>query len=79
MIMPPMGEEGEKSRPYFIKLRQLQEFLRKNLPTTKWDELSMGTSFDFEVAIEEGSTLIRVGEAIFGKRTYPTDRNEDKE
>jgi PLP dependent protein len=74
MIMPPLEEEGEKSRPYFTKLRQLQDFLRKNLAASKWDELSMGTSFDYEIAIEEGATLIRVGEAIFGKRTYPKER-----
>ena len=74
MIMPPLREEGEKSRPYFIKLRQFQDFLRKNLPASQWDELSMGTSFDYEVAIEEGATFVRLGEAIFGKRIYPTKR-----
>jgi pyridoxal phosphate enzyme (YggS family) len=74
MAIPPLGEDKEESRPYFIKLRQLQEFLRKNLPNLLWYELSMGTSFDFEVAIEEGATLIRVGEAIFGKRIPRSDR-----
>ena len=74
MVMPPWGGGKENSRPYFIKLRQLQEFLRKKLPTATWEELSMGTSFDFDVAIEEGATLVRVGEAIFGKRTNHSNR-----
>jgi PLP dependent protein len=71
MVMPPLGNKQEESRPYFIKVRKLQNFLRNKLPDFPWDELSMGTSFDYEVAIEEGATLVRIGEAIFGKRVYP--------
>jgi hypothetical protein len=74
MTMPPLGNDQEESRLYFMKVRELQEFLRKKLPNSHWDELSMGTSFDYEVAIEEGATLVRIGEAIFGKRIYPPDR-----
>lgn len=64
MTMPPWSEDPEVARPYFIRLRQLaqQHSLR---------ELSMGMSHDFEVAIQEGSTMIRVGTAIFGKRVKP--------
>jgi pyridoxal phosphate enzyme (YggS family) len=61
MVMPPWPKNPEDSRPYFRRLRELAE--RHGLP-----ELSMGMSGDFEVAIEEGSTMIRVGTAIFGSR-----------
>ena len=63
MAMPPWCEDPEQSRPYFRRLRELVE--RHGL-----DELSMGMSHDFGVAIEEGATLIRVGTAIFGERAY---------
>jgi pyridoxal phosphate enzyme (YggS family) len=74
MVMPPLGDDKEKSRPYFVKLRLLKEFLRKKIPASHWNELSMGTSFDYEVAIEEGATLVRIGEGVFGKRIYTIDR-----
>jgi PLP dependent protein len=61
MTMPPWSEDAEKSRPYFRRLRELAE--RHELT-----ELSMGMSNDFEVAIEEGATCVRVGTALFGKR-----------
>jgi hypothetical protein len=61
MVIPPWTEQAETSRPYFRRLRQLAE--PYGLP-----ELSMGMSNDFEVAIEEGATLVRVGTAIFGPR-----------
>lgn len=61
MCLPPYDDDPEKSRPYFRKLREL-------LVSTNLTELSMGMSHDFEVAIAEGATIIRVGEAIFGKR-----------
>lgn len=66
MTMPPYFESPEMSRPYFIKLRQLKEKLEKEGIPLK--ELSMGMSNDFEIAIEEGATYIRVGTAIFGPR-----------
>ncbi len=66
MTMPPYFESPEMSRPYFIKLRQLKERLEKEGIPLK--ELSMGMSNDFEIAIEEGATYVRVGTAIFGPR-----------
>lgn len=70
MTMPPLGAQAEDSRPYFQKLRRLQEFLKRQFPQLSFDELSMGTSADFEVAVEEGATLVRVGSAIVGPRQY---------
>ena len=64
MTMPPWSEDPELARPYFSRLRQLAQ-------QHSLTELSMGMSHDFEVAIEEGSTMIRVGTAIFGKRIKP--------
>lgn len=68
MTMPPFHLDAEKTRPYFIKMRELQEFLSKQIPRACWDDLSMGTSSDFAVAVEEGATLVRVGTAILGSR-----------
>lgn len=62
MVLPPFFDEAEKTRPYFKKLRSVRDEI---LPG---GELSMGMSHDFEVAIEEGSTVVRVGTAIFGDR-----------
>jgi len=66
MTMPPYFESPEMSRPYYIKLRELKErMVREGTPL---NELSMGMSNDFEIAIEEGATFVRVGTAIFGER-----------
>lgn len=70
MVMPPIGDDAETSRPYFQRTRRLQAFLRERLPQTDWCELSMGTSTDFEAAVQEGATLVRVGTAIVGPRRY---------
>ncbi|GAB1472156.1 YggS family pyridoxal phosphate-dependent enzyme [Chloroflexota bacterium] len=70
MSMPPLGEAAESSRRYFQKLRRLQEFLKSQFPQTDFSELSMGTSSDYEVAVEEGATFVRVGTAIVGSRNY---------
>lgn len=67
MTMAPFADDPELARPYFGDLRELGERLRATLPNAT--ELSMGMTRDFEVAIEEGATLVRVGEAIFGPRT----------
>jgi len=64
MIVPPYFEEAEKARPFFRRLREIRD---KLLPG---GELSMGMSHDFETAIEEGATIVRVGTAIFGEREY---------
>lgn len=70
MTMPPYSENAEDSRPYFRVLRELTEALaQENIPGVSLQELSMGMSGDFEVAIEEGATLVRVGAAIFGERS----------
>lgn len=66
MTMPPYFDNVELSRPYFIKLRETRDSLISKFPGLK--ELSMGMSGDFEVAIEEGATIVRVGTAIFGER-----------
>jgi pyridoxal phosphate enzyme (YggS family) len=71
MTMPPFFDEPEKARPYFIKLRELRDRIRKEgIEGVRMDELSMGMSGDFEAAIEEGATMVRVGTAIFGERKY---------
>ena len=69
MTLPPYFDDPEKVRPYFRQLRELADQLRgQNLANVQLTELSMGMSQDFEVAIEEGATLVRVGSAIFGAR-----------
>jgi pyridoxal phosphate enzyme (YggS family) len=69
MTMPPYSDSPEDSRPYFKKLSELSESItRENIPSVSMKELSMGMSGDFEVAIEEGATMVRVGTAIFGER-----------
>jgi hypothetical protein len=69
MTMPPYSDNPEYSRPYFIALRRLRdEIVSAAVPGISMTELSMGMTDDFEVAIEEGTTIIRVGRAIFGDR-----------
>ena len=70
MTVPPYTEDPEGARPYFRKLRELRDQIAaRNYSGVSLDELSMGMSHDFEVAIEEGSTCVRIGTAIFGERT----------
>ncbi len=69
MTVPPFTEDPEGARPYFRRLRELRDRLAsRQLPAVGLDQLSMGMSHDFEVAIEEGSTCVRIGTAIFGER-----------
>ncbi|MBW1739520.1 MAG: YggS family pyridoxal phosphate-dependent enzyme [Deltaproteobacteria bacterium] len=69
MTMPPYFNAPDKVRPYFRALRSLQVLIRdKAIPHVDMTELSMGMTGDFEVAIEEGATLVRIGTAIFGER-----------
>lgn len=71
MIIPPFYDDLEKVRPFFKRLRDLRdELLAQNAFANKTGELSMGMSHDFEIAIEEGATIVRVGTAIFGERSY---------
>jgi PLP dependent protein len=69
MTMAPYSDNPENSRPYFKALRHLRnDILREGIAGVRMEELSMGMTDDFEVAIEEGSTLVRIGRAIFGDR-----------
>jgi pyridoxal phosphate enzyme (YggS family) len=69
MTMPPFYDDPELTRPYFQKLRRLQEYLQKRFHEANWADLSMGTSVDYITAIQEGATFVRVGQAILGPRT----------
>jgi pyridoxal phosphate enzyme (YggS family) len=69
MTVPPWSEDPEPARPYFRELRRLRDASLAACPTLT--QLSMGMSNDFAVAIEEGSTCIRIGTALFGKRQFP--------
>ncbi len=68
MTMPPLFDDPELVRPYYQRLRRLQNYLQKALPEVNWNGLSIGTSFDYEVAIEEGATMVRLGTTLFGAR-----------
>ena len=69
MTLPPVPESPEDARPWFARLRDLRDrWLTAGVPKPMLSELSMGMSADFEVAIQEGSTMVRVGTAIFGRR-----------
>jgi pyridoxal phosphate enzyme (YggS family) len=71
MVLPPATDDPEGARPYFRKLRGIRDgLLARGVDGSMLTELSMGMSHDFEVAVEEGSTLVRVGSAIFGERAY---------
>ncbi len=70
MTMPPLETNPDDSRRYFQRLRALRDSLASEFPQTDWSELSMGTSADYPVAVEEGATLVRVGTAIVGARQY---------
>jgi pyridoxal phosphate enzyme (YggS family) len=69
MTMAPYLANAELARPYFIRLRELRDYFRSQFPMLSWQELSMGMSDDFEIAIQEGATLVRIGTAIMGPRT----------
>jgi hypothetical protein len=68
MTMAPYSSNPEAARPYFSRLRRLRDELAQQFPGTDWSELSMGMSADFETAVEEGATIVRIGEAILGPR-----------
>jgi len=72
MVLPPWSEDQEAARPWFVRLRELRdEWIAAGVPRDALRHLSMGMSHDFEAAIEEGATMVRVGTAIFGRRTRP--------
>ena len=68
--MAPLVEDPEETRPVFRRLRKLRDLLREEFPHTCWEELSMGMSNDFEVAVEEGATIVRLGRVILGPRPH---------
>jgi PLP dependent protein len=74
MTMPPLGTEPEDSRRFFQRLRLLRDHLAAQFPQADWRELSMGTSADYTVAVEEGATLVRVGTAIVGERKPKSEK-----
>ena len=72
MAVPPYSDDAEHSRPFFRRMRALRdEIAARKLPAVQMGTLSIGMSHDFEVAVEEGSTCVRVGSAIFGSRPKP--------
>ncbi|MFN2445079.1 MAG: YggS family pyridoxal phosphate-dependent enzyme [Vicinamibacterales bacterium] len=69
MVLPPLADNPEQARPWFRELRALRDrLIASGVPAERLSQLSMGMSHDFEVAIEEGATIVRVGSAIFGER-----------
>jgi pyridoxal phosphate enzyme (YggS family) len=68
MTMPPLFADPEMVRPYFSRLARLRDFLAARYATLDWKELSMGTSADFQIGVQEGATFIRIGQAILGPR-----------
>lgn len=73
MILPPWSEDPEATRPWFVRLRAIRDaWLAEGVPPGALRHLSMGMSHDYEAAVEEGATMVRVGTAIFGKRTVRT-------
>jgi pyridoxal phosphate enzyme (YggS family) len=68
MTIAPIVDDPEQARPIFRRLRELRDELARRFPQASWDELSMGMTDDFEAAIAEGATIVRVGRAIFGER-----------
>src|SRR5205807_8100066 len=72
MTIPPVPGKPEDARPYFVRLRDLRDDLRKRFPGVV--ELSMGMSLDYEIAVEEGASMVRVGTALFGSRPPEKER-----
>jgi uncharacterized pyridoxal phosphate-containing UPF0001 family protein len=69
MTMPPWFDDPEDARPYFVALRELRDkIIAESISRVEMRELSMGMSGDYEVAVEEGATIVRVGRSIFGER-----------
>jgi hypothetical protein len=70
MTMPPLFPDPQQSRGYFVKLRQLRDYINNQVKEAELTQLSAGTSADFEIAIEEGATVVRIGERLLGPRIY---------
>ena len=78
MCMAPMEEDAERTRPIFRRAHEMWETLKTYFPEGQVSVLSMGMTRDFETAIEEGATMVRVGTAIFGERDYAREKGETK-
>lgn len=78
MCMAPMEEDAERTRPIFRRAHEMWETLKTYFPEGQVSVLSMGMTRDFETAIEEGATMVRVGTAIFGERDYAKEKGETK-
>lgn len=76
MTIAPLVRDVEEVRPVFRGLRMLRDRLRDELPQSAWQQLSMGMTDDYGVAIEEGATIVRIGRAIFGERVHKGDNSE---
>ncbi|GAB4448950.1 MAG: YggS family pyridoxal phosphate-dependent enzyme [Anaerolineales bacterium] len=74
MTMPPLETDPNDARRFFQRLRRLRDHLASRFPQADWRELSMGTSADYPVAVEEGATLVRVGTAIVGARKPKSEK-----
>jgi len=74
MTMPPLEADPDQARRFFLRLRLLRDRFASQFPRADWRELSMGTSADYAVAVEEGATLVRVGTAIVGARRYRSEK-----
>ena len=73
MLLPPWSDDPEQTRPWFVRLRQfrdrlLEDMTHNGLPAPSLHHLSMGMSHDYQAAVEEGSTIVRIGTAVFGAR-----------
>jgi pyridoxal phosphate enzyme (YggS family) len=80
MTVAPLVDASEAVRPIFRQMRALRETLRAEVPVASgWPELSMGMTDDFEVAIEEGATLVRIGRALFGERAVAGIPEQDQQ
>jgi pyridoxal phosphate enzyme (YggS family) len=79
MTMPPLETDPRDSRRFFLRLRSLRDHLASQFPQADWHELSMGTSADYLVAVEEGATLVRIGTAIVGARKYKSDTEHKRD
>lgn len=73
MTIAPIVSKVEDARPYFRTLRELRDALQARFPQAQWEHLSMGMTDDFEAAIAEGATIVRIGRAIFGARAKPPE------
>jgi pyridoxal phosphate enzyme (YggS family) len=70
MTIAPLVQDPQEARPVFRGLRTLRDRLRDEVPQCSWHHLSMGMTDDYSVAIEEGATIVRIGRAIFGERSF---------